>query len=159
MADKAPDLRLFATIPPSSGPGHCPEAVRGAATRTAAVDFSGALVRSDNDTVDPREAAQEVSSVAEGFPPLVAGNASGSTRVARLSAAQEFPGGPESPCWRGPFLNHATHCPYLAGSHEKGAGEIRRCLDAGCGTVVPDAACEDDDHAMDSAVFDRALSR
>ncbi|MGV9943198.1 hypothetical protein [Streptomyces sp. NPDC003401] len=88
----------------------------------------------------------------------VARDASDSTWVARLSAAQEFPGGPESPYWMGPFLHHATYCSHLVGSHEKVAGEIRGHLDAGCGTSVLDAACKDD-CAMNSAVFDRALSR
>lgn len=135
MADKAPDLRLFATIPPPSGPDRCAEAVRGAATRAAAVGFSGTLVHSDNNTVDPWVVAREA-----------------------LSVAQEFPGGPESPYRMGPFLNHATYRSHLVGSHEKVAGEIRGHLDAGCGTSVLDAACKDD-CAMNSAVFDRALSR
>ncbi|MGV9943197.1 hypothetical protein [Streptomyces sp. NPDC003401] len=72
MADKAPDLRLFATIPPPSGPDRCSEAVRGAATRAAAVGFSGTLVHSDDNTVDPWVVAREALSVAEDFAPPVA---------------------------------------------------------------------------------------
>jgi alkanesulfonate monooxygenase len=334
VADQVPDLRLFATIPPPSGSGRYRETVRGAATRAEAAGFTGALVYSDNNTVDPWVVAQEVLSATEDFAPLVAlqplymhpyavakkiatyasvygrrialnlvaggstgdlaalrdetahderytrlleyaqliglllagrgpvtfdgvhyrvrtlplspalpaglapelfisgsseagqrvgealravqvrypeptsvavqgaegalkgggvrigviardtdeeawavaherfpasragrlaqlaaRNASDSTWVARLSAAKEFPGGPESPYWMGPFLHHATYCPYLVGSHQKVAGEIRGYLDAGCSTFILDTAREDDDYAANAAVFDRALSR
>ena len=334
MADEAPELRLFATIPPPAGPGGYLGTVRRAARCAQAAGFAGALVYSDNNTVDPWVVAQEVLAVTDDFAPLVAlqplymhpyavakkiatyaslygrrialnlvaggtvgdiaalcddtahderyarlteyaqliglllagsgpvtfeggyyrarnlplvpampahlapelfisgsseagreaadtlgatpvrypepssvaaQGAEGSLRgggvrigviardtdeeawavaherfpasragrlrqkaargvsdshwVARLSAAEEFPGGPQSPYWMGPFLNFATFCPYLVGSHEKVEEEIRGYIDAGCGTFILDTAREEVDYAATSAVFDRALKR
>ncbi|MFJ6215504.1 LLM class flavin-dependent oxidoreductase [Streptomyces sp. NPDC092296] len=334
MAEEAPDLRLFATIPPPAHPGDYLETVRRAARHAEAAGFGGALVYSDNNTVDPWVVAQEVLAVTEDFAPLVAlqpvyahpyaiakkiatygslygrrialnlvaGGAvgdlaalgdhtahderylrlteyaqligrlladsgpvtfegayyrlrtpplvpalpahlrpelyiSGSSKagqqaaetlgaipvrypepsaapgegtrddlrgggvrlgiiardtdreawavaqerfpasragrlaqraarsvsdshwVERLSAADEFPGGPDSPYWMGPFLNYATYCPYLVGSHEKVEGEIMRYLDGGCRTFIMDTARDDHDYAAVSAVFAGALAR
>ncbi|MFC8453646.1 LLM class flavin-dependent oxidoreductase [Kitasatospora sp. NPDC057223] len=330
MADETPGLRLFATIPPPAGPGGYLETVRRAARRAEAAGFTGALVYSDNNTVDPWVVAQEVLTATEDFAPLVAlqpvynhpyavakriatyasvygrrialnlvaGGAvadlaalgddtphderyrrlteyaqlvgrllagtpvdfegayyrvrtpplfpaipaalrpelyiSGSSEagllaartlgavpvrypepsdgagpdahaelrgggvrigliardtdsqawavaherfpasragrlaqmlargvsdshwVERLSAAKEFPGGPDSPYWMGPFLNYATYCPYLVGSHEKVGSEIMRYIDAGCGTFIMDTAREEGDYAAAAAVFDGA---
>ncbi|MEU0149744.1 LLM class flavin-dependent oxidoreductase [Streptomyces sp. NPDC006288] len=335
MADEAPGLRLFATIPPPTGPGGYVRTVRQAARYAESAGFTGALVYSDNNTVDPWVVAQEVLAATEGFVPLVAlqplymhpytvakriatyaslygrrialnlvaggsvgdiaalcdansahddryrrlteyaqligllltgpgpvtfegdhyrvralplspalppslapelfisgsseaGRRAGQTLgavpvrypeppgvadpeadgdrrgtgvrigviardtdqeawavaherfpasragrlaqraargvsdsqwVARLSVADEFPGGPDSPYWMGPFLNYATYCPYLVGSHEKVEKEISGYLDAGCGTFILDTARADDDYAVIAAVFDRALKR
>ncbi|GAA4988969.1 LLM class flavin-dependent oxidoreductase [Kitasatospora paranensis] len=334
MADEAPGLRLFATIPPPAQPGRYREAVRRAARCAEAAGFGGALVYSDNNTVDPWAVAQEVLAATEDFAPLVAlqplyahpytvaktiatfgavygrrialnlvaGGAvgdlaalgddtahddryarlteyaqlvrrllagagpvtfegtwyrvrtlpmfpplpahlapelyiSGSSEaglragrtlgavpvrypeppgtsgdgphgdlrgggvrlgviardsdreawalayerfpasragrlaqrlarsvsdshwVERLSAAEEFPGGPDSPYWMGPFLHHATYCPYLVGSHEKVEREIMRYIDAGCRTFIMDTARAEDDYAATAAVFDGALKR
>ncbi|GAA2742186.1 LLM class flavin-dependent oxidoreductase [Kitasatospora cinereorecta] len=90
---------------------------------------------------------------------LMARNASDSHWVARLSATDEFPGGPDSPYWMGPFRSYATFCPYLVGSHAKVDREVARYLDAGCRTFIMDTAREDADYAATAAVFDRLLRR
>jgi alkanesulfonate monooxygenase len=75
--------------------------------------------------------------------------------VARLSAADEFPGGPDSPYWMGPFRNYATFCPYLVGSHEKVTAEVARYVDAGCRTFILDTARDEGDYAAIGALFAR----
>lgn len=86
----------------------------------------------------------------------MARDASDSQWVARLSAADEFPGGPDSPYWMGPFQTYATFCPYLVGTHEKVAAELARYLDQGCHTFILDTARDEADYADTAAVFARA---
>ncbi|MFB8031151.1 LLM class flavin-dependent oxidoreductase [Streptomyces sp. NPDC056465] len=137
----------------------------GTGTRGTGGDPGGGGVRIG---VIARDTDQEAWSVAhERFPATRAGRlaqraargVSDSRWVADLSTADEFPGGPDSPYWMGPFLNHATYCPYLVGSHEKVEHEIRSYVDSGCGTFVLDTARADDDYARTAAVFHRALKR
>lgn len=52
---------------------------------------------------------------------------------------------PDSPYWLVPFENYKTFCPYLVGSYETVATELRRFLDAGCSTIILDVpSCEAD---------------
>ncbi|WP_327674801.1 LLM class flavin-dependent oxidoreductase [Kitasatospora sp. NBC_00458] len=90
---------------------------------------------------------------------MLARSVSDSEWVARLSASDEFPGGPDSPYWMGPFRTYATYCPYLVGSHEKVEAELARYLDAGCRTFITDTARADSDHAATAAAFAGALRR
>ncbi|MEU5093676.1 LLM class flavin-dependent oxidoreductase [Streptomyces sp. NPDC020996] len=78
--------------------------------------------------------------------------------VARLSAAQEFPGGPESPYWMGPFHTYATFCPYLVGERSRVAAELARYLREGCRTFILDTARDDEDYAAVAAVFAEAAA-
>ncbi|MEY9934563.1 alkanesulfonate monooxygenase [Catenulispora sp. GP43] len=77
----------------------------------------------------------------------------------QLSTEDEFPGGPESPYWMGPFLTSATYCPYLVGSHDKVEAEIARYVSAGCRDFVLDTAHEESDYAAYTESFDRVLAR
>ncbi|MFD5920095.1 LLM class flavin-dependent oxidoreductase [Kitasatospora sp. NPDC058201] len=90
---------------------------------------------------------------------MLARGVSDSEWVARLSAADEFPGGPDSPYWMGPFRTYATFCPYLVGSHEKVEAEIARYLDAGCRTFIMDTARAASDYTATAAAFAGARRR
>jgi alkanesulfonate monooxygenase len=79
--------------------------------------------------------------------------------LTELSTAEEFPGGPDSPYWMGPFQNYASFCPYLVGNREKVADEVARYIDAGCRTFIMDTARDESDYAETSALFEQALSR
>jgi alkanesulfonate monooxygenase len=112
-----------------------------------------------------RETDQEAWDAAfERFPANRAGriaqtmsrNASDSQWLHRLSDADEFPGGPGSPYWMGPFRNYSSFCPYLVGSHEKVAAEVARYIDQGCRSFIMDVAREDADYEAMAAVFHRA---
>jgi alkanesulfonate monooxygenase len=80
VADRAPGYRLFATIPPPAGPGASPdgtqvpyvEAVRRTGRLAEAAGFTGALVYSDNNTVDPWVVTHELLAATRDFVPLVA---------------------------------------------------------------------------------------
>lgn len=79
--------------------------------------------------------------------------------LSQLGTAAEFPGGPGSPYWMGPFHNYASFCPYLVGSHENVAGEVARYLDAGCRTFIMDTARSEADYLDTRDLFARALIR
>ena len=115
-----------------------------------------------------RDTDEEAWSVAhERFPKSRAGRlaqmaargSSDSHWTAKLSAAEEFPGGPESPYWMGPFLNYATYCPYLVGSHEKVEAELVRYVEGGCEAFIMDTARDDGDYAAVAATFARVSAR
>ncbi|MFG2041330.1 LLM class flavin-dependent oxidoreductase [Dactylosporangium sp. NPDC048998] len=89
----------------------------------------------------------------------MARDATDSRWLAALSDADEFPGGPGSPYWMGPFQQYATFCPYLVGTYDKVADEVARYIAAGCRTFIMDTARADDDYEVNRAVFDLALSR
>lgn len=74
--------------------------------------------------------------------------------------SQATPGGPEAgngqaatpaaerdPYWLVPFENYKTFCPYLVGSHERVAREVRRYLDAGFRTIILDVPASEEDLA------------
>lgn len=73
MTGTATSVRLFTTIPASerSG-GDYLQTVRRAARMSEAAGFEGALIYSDNNTVDPWVVAQELISATERLKPLVA---------------------------------------------------------------------------------------
>jgi alkanesulfonate monooxygenase len=77
MIESASDVRLFTTIPPASRGGHpgrddYRQLVRATARMSEDAGFEGALVYSDNHTVDPWAVAQDVVLATERFKPLVA---------------------------------------------------------------------------------------
>jgi alkanesulfonate monooxygenase len=81
------------------------------------MDLNGAGVRIGVIARDTDEEAWRVAH--ERFPDTRAGrmlqrmarSTSDSHWVRRLSSADEFPGGPDSPYWMGPFQTYATFCP------------------------------------------------
>ena len=130
-----------------------------------ALDLHGAGVRIGVIARDTDEEAWRVAR--ERFPGTRAGRmlqrmargTSDSHWVHRLSGADEFPGGPDSPYWMGPFQTYATFCPYLVGAHEKVEAELARYLTSGCHTFILDTARHDDDYAATAAVFADAERR
>lgn len=84
--------------------------------------------------------------------------ASDSKWLLRLSEADEFPGGLDSPYWMGPFKNYSSFCPYLVGSYEKVVPEVARYIAGGCRTYIMDFARGDSDYVDTSEVFARALN-
>lgn len=90
---------------------------------------------------------------------MLARGVSDSEWCARLSAAEEFPGGPGSPYWMGPFLNSSTFCPYLVGSHEKVEAELAWYVAGGCQDFIMDTARDEDDYAAVAATFQRVSDR
>lgn len=89
----------------------------------------------------------------------MARDASDSQWVHRLSEADEFPGGPDSPYWMGPFKNYTTFCPYLVGNYDKVAAELNRYFDQGCHTFILDTCRDEADYADAAAVFAHAQNR
>ncbi len=130
-----------------------------------AVDLHGVGVRIGVIARDTDEEAWRVAH--ERFPDTRAGrmlqrmarSTSDSHWVHRLSAADEFPGGQDSPYWMGPFQTYATFCPYLVGTHEKVEAELARYLASGCHTFILDTAHHEDDYATTAAVFAAAERR
>jgi alkanesulfonate monooxygenase len=77
MTEPASGVRLFTTIPPAGRGGHpgrddYRQLVRRTARMSEEAGFEGALVYSDNNTVDPWVVAQDVVLATERFKPLVA---------------------------------------------------------------------------------------
>lgn len=77
MIETATGVRLFTTIPPASRGAHpgqddYRQLIRRTAQMSEDVGFEGALVYSDNQTVDPWAVAQDVVLATERFKPLVA---------------------------------------------------------------------------------------
>ncbi|NOT62976.1 MAG: LLM class flavin-dependent oxidoreductase [Acidobacteria bacterium] len=56
----------------------------------------------------------------------------------QLSELGEKPVGEENPYWLIPFQNYKTFCPYLVGSYERVAAEIRRYINVGHQTFILD---------------------
>jgi alkanesulfonate monooxygenase len=56
----------------------------------------------------------------------------------QLSELGERPVGEENPYWLIPFQNYKTFCPYLVGSYERVAQEIRRYINVGHQTFILD---------------------
>lgn len=68
--------------------------------------------------------------------------------------ADEGPDEPEDdPYWLHPFRNYQTFCPYLVGSYERVAEEVRRYLDDGVSTVILDVPRAADDLEHVNAVL------
>jgi alkanesulfonate monooxygenase len=63
---------------------------------------------------------------------------------------------PDSPYWLVPFQNYGTFCPYLVGSFETVAAEIRRYLSNGYTNFILDIPRESEDLAAARTVFEIA---
>jgi alkanesulfonate monooxygenase len=74
------------------------------------------------------------------------------SRLAAPAATQRHP------YWLAPFQNYQTFCPYLVGSHDRVAAELRRYLDQGCRTFILDVPVAPDDLEHIMAAFARARS-
>jgi alkanesulfonate monooxygenase len=59
----------------------------------------------------------------------------------------------DDPYWLHPFRNYQTFCPYLVGSYERVAEEVRRYLDDGVSTVILDVPRAADDLEHVNVVF------
>ncbi len=55
--------------------------------------------------------------------------------------------------WLHPFENYQTNCPYLVGSYDDVAGEVRRYLTAGFGTFILDIPAAEEEFEHIGAVF------
>ncbi len=75
-------------------------------------------------------------------------------QLARLSAAAADDD--DDPYWLAPFENYASFCPYLVGSYDRVAGEIRRYIDLGFTTFILDIPFAEDELRHIGAVFERA---
>ena len=62
----------------------------------------------------------------------------------------------DDPYWLWPFENYATFCPYLVGSYDRIAQEVRRYIDLGFCTFILDIPPSKDELDHIGAVFDRA---
>ena len=63
----------------------------------------------------------------------------------------------ESPYWLHPFKNYKTFCPYLVGSYERIAQEIRRYVEVGFQTFILDIPPAKEELEHINIVFDKAL--
>jgi len=75
----------------------------------------------------------------------------------QLSEMAEQLKGRESPYWLHPFKNYKTFCPYLVGSYERVAQEIRRYIQVGFQTFILDIPPNKEELEHINIVFDKAL--
>ncbi len=61
-----------------------------------------------------------------------------------------------SPYWLVPFRNYASMCPYLVGSYDRVAEELRRYADLGYATIILDVPPSEDDLEHTSVALRRA---
>jgi alkanesulfonate monooxygenase len=76
----------------------------------------------------------------------------------QLSELGERPVDQENPYWLGPFKNYNTFCPYLVGSYDAVAAELRRYMGQGYGTFILDIPPSDEEIAHTAVAFERAQS-
>jgi len=62
----------------------------------------------------------------------------------------------ENPYWLAPFHNRRTTCPYLVGSYDAVAGELRRHIARGCHTFVLDVPLDPEELEHVNTAFTRA---
>lgn len=74
-------------------------------------------------------------------------------QLAELSAVEGAEG---DPYWLWPFENYATFCPYLVGSYERVAAELRRYMSLGFTTFILDTPFSEEEFHHTGAVFERA---
>ena len=72
---------------------------------------------------------------------------------------EEEPGGERSTYWLVPFKNYKTFCPYLVGSYETVAEELRRYLDVDYRTFILDIPPSEEELHHISVVFSEANRR
>lgn len=70
--------------------------------------------------------------------------------MARESASQD------DPYWLGPFENYRTFCPYLVGSYERVAQELRRYIDLGHDNFILDIPASEEELMHIDIVFQEA---
>jgi alkanesulfonate monooxygenase len=71
----------------------------------------------------------------------------------QLSEAEAGGHDESEPYWLGPFKTGRTFCPYLVGSHERVAEEVRRYVEAGVGTFVLDIPPDEEELAHTGVVL------
>ncbi|MBV9336854.1 MAG: LLM class flavin-dependent oxidoreductase [Solirubrobacterales bacterium] len=74
-------------------------------------------------------------------------------QLAEMSAEEHAE---DDPYWLWPFENYATFCPYLVGSYDRVAQEIRRYIDLGFSTFILDIPPSKEELDHIGAVFERA---
>jgi alkanesulfonate monooxygenase len=102
----------------------------------------------------------------ERFPPdrlgqlthAVAMSVSDSEWHRQLSARTDAPDRTADAYWLWPFQNYKTFCPYLVGSYDQVAVELRGYLERGFRTFILDVPRSGDDLAHTNVAFDRAGS-
>lgn len=73
-----------------------------------------------------------------------------------LSATSQEDTSGGSPYWLVPFENYKTFCPYLVGSYERVAKELRRYIDRGYRTFITDIPVDEEDLRHCNSVFELA---
>ncbi len=76
----------------------------------------------------------------------------------QLSARQNGDEPIPDPYWLWPFQNYQTFCPYLVGSHERVAGELRAYADSGFRTLIVDIPVSPADLGHIGVALERALA-
>ena len=76
----------------------------------------------------------------------------------QLSARQDTAEGPADTYWLWPFQNYQTFCPYLVGSYERVADELRLYLERGFRTFILDIPRAADDLHHARLAFEQASS-
>ena len=74
----------------------------------------------------------------------------------QLSELGRRDAGENDPYWLVPFENYKAICPYLVGSHDRVALELRRYIDAGYASFILDEPESEEDLAQVSSAFLRA---
>ncbi len=74
----------------------------------------------------------------------------------QLSARKDSEQASADPYWLWPFQNYQTFCPYLVGSHDRVADELRLYLERGFRTFVLDVPRSPDDLHHANLAFERA---
>lgn len=74
-------------------------------------------------------------------------------QLAEMSAEK---GEDDDPYWLWPFENYATFCPYLVGSYDRVAEELRRYMSLGFNSFILDIPPSEEELHHIGAVFDRA---
>lgn len=72
----------------------------------------------------------------------------------QLSAHDEKPVTDNNPYWLGPFKNYRTFCPYLVGSYDQVATELKNYLDLGFETFILDIPASKEELTHIRKVFD-----
>lgn len=76
----------------------------------------------------------------------------------QLSAMAKEDADRDDPYWLGPFENYRTFCPYLVGSYERVAKELRGYVEVGYGTFILDIPPCEEELRHTSIAFNEALA-
>ena len=77
-------------------------------------------------------------------------------QLAEMSATE---GEEDDPYWLWPFENYATFCPYLVGSYDRVAEELRRYLSLGFSSFILDIPPSEEELHHIGVVFERARAQ